>query len=318
MTRIARSLLSAALLALAAAPACTDSGVDSSTQASTSGRAQIAVVVTGDASSSLDLVLTDHASGAVALTQHLTIAADGSVGATVELPEGDYGLELTALAEDGITVTASGMVDVAIAAEATIQLSATLDAEGGGGLETEINNPPTIAGIDIDVIHDLTAGAQALGDATLTASVTDADGDAMTYFWSGLTIQGSVEGSSSISIDNDAVLRARLAGQLDLAAGAHFFLVAQDDAGGAAVAEVTLGSNGTCLLCGTATVEIVAGAGIGIEETGERLEACLEAHVACAASCDAVVVHDGGDTSASAQCNAACGAELADCASDYQ
>ncbi len=314
MTRITRSLLSATLLAFAALPACTDAGTDSTTQASTSGRAQIAVVVTGDASSSLDLVFTDSVTGAVATSQHLDIAADGSVSATVELPEGDYGLELTAIAADGITVTASGSTDVAIAAEATINLSATLDAEGGGGLETDINLPPTIAGIDVHVIHDLSAGVQALGDATLTASVTDGDGDALTFFWSGLTIDGSIEGSGSLAIDNDAVVRAQLAGQLDLNAGAHFVVVAQDDAGGAAVAEVTLGSNGTCLLCGAADVRIVAGAGIGIEDVGERLEACLQAHVACAASCDALVVAEGGDASASAQCNASCGAELADCA----
>ena len=314
MTRITRSLLSAALLALAVVPACTSDGTDTTTQASTSGRAQVAIVVTGDGSSAVDLVVVDHATGSVSLSQHLDLSIDGTAAVTVELPEGDYGLELTALAEDGITVTASGSVDVAIAAEATINLSATLDAAGGGGLETEVNDPPTIGDLRIDVISELSAGLQALGDATLSATVTDADGDAITYFWSGLTIDGSIEGGSSLHIDNDAVVRARLAGQLDLAAGAHFYLVAQDDEGGAAVAEVTLGSDSTCLLCGAADLQIVAGGGVGVEDLGERLEACLEAQVACSASCDALVLAEGGDATVGAQCNVACGAQLADCA----
>ena len=79
-------------------------------------------------------------------------------------------------------------------------------------------------------------------------------------------------------------------------------------------AVVDVGSNATCLLCGSASVEIVAGAGIGIEEVGERLEACVEAHVACSASCAALVVAEQGSAEARAECSAACGASLADCA----
>lgn len=313
MQRSTLSFLSAALLALAAVPACTDSGADS--VALSSGRAQLTVVVTGDTSAALELVATDEASGEVALTQHLDIAADGSVAADVELPEGDYRFELTAVAEDGVTVTAHGTVDVAIAAEATIALSATLDAAGGGGLETEVNTPPALGGLDVSVISDAHLGLSLLGDATLTASVTDAEGDAITYFWSGLTIDGSIQGGSSLTIDNDAMVRAQLAGQLDARVGAEFYVVAQDEAGGAALAQVTIGGNGTCLLCGTAAVEVVAGAGVGvIEDASARLEACLDAHVACAASCDALVVHEDGNTSAGAACNLECGAELAACA----
>ena len=314
MNRITRTLLSTALLALAALPACTGTDTDTTTQASTSGRAQVAIVVTGDTSTSLALVATAHATGTVALTEHLTIAADGSVAATIDLPEGDYSFELTALAEDGITVTASGAVDVLIAAESTIQLSATLDAAGGGGLETEVNNPPEIGSLSVTVINNLTLGLERLGDATLTASVSDLDGGAMTYFWAGLTVDGSIEGGASLAIDNDAVVRARLAGELDLTAGAPFVVVAQDEGGGAAVAEVTIGSNATCLLCGSASVEIVAGAGVGVEEVGEQLEACLEAHVACSASCAALVVAEQGSAEAKVECSAECGASLADCA----
>lgn len=315
MKRSTLSFLSAALLALAA-PACTDPGTDSTTDASTSGRAQLSLVVTGDASATVELVATAAATGEVVLAEHLDIAADGSVSASIELPAGDYAFGLTAYAEDGVTVTAAGTVDVQIAAQATIALSATLDAAGGGSLETEINLPPAIGSVAVNVISDVRLGLQALGDATLTASVSDAEGDAITYFWSGLTIEGSVTGGAALAIDNDAVVRAQLAGHLDAAIGAQFYLVAQDRAGGAALAEITLGSNSTCLLCGSATIEILAGAGVGVvEDTSAQVEACVDAHVACAASCDARAVHDGGETEASAACNLACGAELAACVS---
>jgi hypothetical protein len=316
MKRSTLSFLSAALLALAA-PACTDTATDGSSQSELSGRAELSIVVTGDASASLDLTATATATGEVALSQHLDLAADGSVAATIELPEGDYSFSLSALADDGVTVTAHGDVAVAIAAQATISLSATLDAAAGGGLETEVNLPPAIGDVGISVISDLRAGLDALGDATLTASVSDAEGNAITYFWSGLTIDGSIEGSANgaLTIDNDAMVRAQLDGHLDASLGAQFFVVAQDEAGGAALAEVTIGGNGTCLLCGSSSVAVVAGAGVGVvEDVSERVEACLDAHVACAASCDALVVHEGGNTSAGASCNLACGADLAACA----
>ena len=312
MTRITRSLLSAVLLAFAAVPACTDAGTGSNTAASTSGRVSMQVIVTGDTSSSLDLTATDAATGAVALADHFTIAADGSVAATVELPEGDYSFTLTAYAEDGVTATASGAADVTIAAQTTINFNATLDVEGG--LETVIGNPPAIGTIGVSVISDLHLGLSALGDATLSASVTDADGDGLTFFWSGTGIDGSIAGGSSLSIDNDAMVQARLHGQLDVNVGAQFVLVAQDSHGGAAVAQITIGSNATCLLCGAARVEIVAGADIGIEEVGDQLEACLSAQVACSASCNAAFAAGDGSVEAAASCRAECGADLAACA----
>jgi hypothetical protein len=315
MKRSTLSFLSTALLAFAI-PACTDTSTDTSTQASTSGRAQLTIVVTGDASAAVELVATAHATGEVAISQTLDLAADGSVSASIELPEGEYSFGLSAIAGDG-SVTAEGAVDVSIAAQATIALSATLDAAAGGGLSTEVNNPPAIDEVEVDVISNVSAGLEALGDATIDISATDLDGDAVAFFWSGLTIDGAIEGNAdgSLSIDNDAVVHAQLAGRLDLSLGAEFYVVAQDAGGGVALAEVTLGSNATCLLCGSANVEIVAGAGVGVvEDLAAELEACLDAHVACAASCDALVVHEDGNTSAGAECNLACGAELAACA----
>lgn len=313
MNRFTFSLLSTTLLAFATLPACTDAGTGTSTAATTSGRARITVVVTGDTSASIDVTATDHADGEVAVTQHLTLAADGSAAINLELPEGDYGLQLTALAGDGVTVTASGSVDVAIEAQATIALSATLDVEGGGGLETEVDDPPAIDGLSIDVIGDLSLGLGRLGDATITVDASDLEGDDLTYFWSGLTIDGSIQGGATLAIDNDQMLAARLSGALDLNLGAQFHVVVQDSAGGAAVAEVTIGGNGTCLLCGTSRIEIVAGASVGIEDLADDLEACLDAHVACEASCDALIEADDGDLHAGLACNLACGADLATC-----
>ncbi|HVV85403.1 MAG TPA: hypothetical protein VHE35_20230 [Kofleriaceae bacterium] len=311
------SLFSTSLLALAV-PACTDPGTDSSTAASTSGTARLAIVVTGDASSSLDLVATDSATGDVAVTQHLTLSADGSVAATVQLPEGQYDFSLSALADDGVTVTAHGNVDVLIAAEATINLNATLDAAAGGGLETEVNTPPAIDGVGVNVIDNLALGLDHLGDATIDAQVSDQEGGQITFFWSGLTLDGSVQGGSSLAIDNDAMVQAQLSGALNLDLGAQFFVVAQDEAGGAALAQVTIGGNGTCLLCGSTTVQIDAGANVGVDtgDVSQQLAACLDAHVSCEASCDAAAQTDGNDTQAQASCNLACGAELADCANE--
>lgn len=307
------SLLSAAVLALAA-PACTDPGTDSSTAASTSGQARIAVVVTGDGSSALDLTATDAATGMVATRQHLSLAADGSVAVTLALPEGEYDLGLAAIANDGVTVTAHGNVAVAIAAESTVQLSATLDAAGAGGLETATNQPPQLDHIGVAVIGNLALGLDRLGDATITVAASDAEGGALTFFWSGPTIDGSLQGGTSLAIDNGAIVQARLAGRLDAHVGAQFFVVAQDQAGGAALGQITIGGNATCLLCGTTDVQILAGAGVGIADTSQRLAACVDTHVACEASCDAGFVHDGGDTQVQAGCNLACAAQLADCA----
>ena len=80
---------------LTAAAGCTDAPATASER---QGLARIGAVVTGDSSTTLEVRAIDSASGTIAASQQIALAADGSAATTLALPEGHYQLDLSAIA----------------------------------------------------------------------------------------------------------------------------------------------------------------------------------------------------------------------------
>jgi hypothetical protein len=309
--RTVNPMLFGLLFAIAATPACGTTGAEIDEEAVGSSEARLSLSVQGKQSATLHVTATDDATAEIAIDESIQVEAGSTALLALAIAPSSYTFQVEAFADAGETeLLGSGSAHASLAAgQATeIDLTASVDGStGSAAVQISTNAAPTIEGIDVAVGGggslgvDVGVGADATAEIHVKAS--DAEGHELRFFWSGLGIEGAVEGSSTITISAAAAAEA--------SADASVHVIVQDEAGATTEATISFTAAGECLLCGGSEVQIVS-----TVDASASAKACLEAQAECNASCDADLAANPLGLAAHASCLASCSLSLASCCAE--
>jgi len=276
--RSAHTMLSAFTLVAGALAGCNGAPSGDPTGQS---QARLVVSEAGQDSATLHVTAVDDATAATVVDQTITVEAGSAKVVSLSLEASGYTFAVEVLgAGDAKIGGGSAHVDLQEGVTTQIALAAQIDAGGSAQVQIGADAAPVIQGVS--------ASLQGDGTVQIHVDASDADGGALTFFWSGAGFPSAVQCSSTMSIPQAAVT-----------ASSVVHVVVQDAQGAASSADIALASVG-----GDVQAAMSAGASTA---------SCLDAQAQCNAACGATVVL-GSVTSADASCLAACGLSFAQCA----
>jgi hypothetical protein len=245
-----------------------------------SGEARILLAAQGGEAVTMHVTATNEATGDVVLDRTVEVEAGAAAVLDILLAAAVYTVHVdTSGAAGGI---GSGEARAEIHTDTATEV--TLTAYPGGDVRVGVNGAPRIH--DVRVV----AASGLDGSARITIEASDPEGAALTFFWSGLALDGAVQGSSTLTLSAlDALVHT---------GGADVHVVVQDSAGATTVGRITFAGEGSCLVCGEHYV--ASGNSVGGE-------ACLAERALCDVDCGP------DDVEASLSCLAGCALELAAC-----
>jgi hypothetical protein len=252
----------------------------------------------GTAATSLQVTATDDTSSTVAIDQRVDVAAGATSMLDLGVAPASYTIQVQAFSDTDHTKllgTGSAKADLAADSVTEINLTAnTTGAKGGSVITLGVDAAPRIEKVGVTV-----SGSGATASAAIHVDAQDPDGGELTFFWSGLGIDGSLQGTSTLNVS------AASASTSDGPLMVH--VIVQDSGGATAQADVTFTGGTDCLVCGHADTST------STADMGASAKACLDARSTCTASCDATFSLDPTDLTGQASCLSACGLTLASC-----
>ncbi|MFT3774261.1 MAG: hypothetical protein QM820_53545 [Minicystis sp.] len=258
-----------------------------------SSQARLVMAVQGTGSASLHVTASDQASAEVVIDRVVTVKAGEATVIDLDVAPSSYAFHVDVMGGASGAHLGDGSAEAVIAGGATteIRMTAIVADSGGDGsakVQVGVDTAPQIQGIAVE------ADGSAGGDAKIHVDAVDADGDALTFFWSGAGLEGAVQGSATLSVS---------AAALASASAPVIHVVVQDKLGATTAADITLVPSGSGF---QGSIDASGGAGAAIA-------ACLEGQAACTAACDASFGVDLGAVTGHASCIADCGLSLASC-----
>ena len=288
-----------------------------------SSASALAVAVAGQGSGSAHLRVTaiSDISGQAEAVEHLAVQGGSTAQVVFELTPASYTLALATFADAAEQVRiGEGKASAQVSANATAVVNLKVDVDrpagGGGTITVDAHAAPVIAGIAVKgggaagldgAIH-LDGSGNASGKLEGSAEVTvriDAraeGGGSLHFFWSGAGLQGSLEGSSSLTVSAQATAMLGVTTRV-------IHVVVQDDYGAAAALRIELDSTA---LGGFTSFHASNQAAAGADT---KVSACLNAHASCVVACSAAASANNSSAEARLSCLAGCGVELAGCES---
>jgi hypothetical protein len=191
--------------------------------------------------------------------------------------------------------TSSAKADLTNGTTTQIALAAQAATKGGpaSSVQIGVDMAPQITGVEVQ--------ASGAPDTSATTSVTidasDPNGDSLTFFWSGVTLEGTVQGTSTMSFSTAAIQAAAAS------TAPVLHVVAEDASGTSTAADVTL----------TVAGAAVQGAMVTSSDSGAALQACLDTQAQCNAACAPGLALGAANVTVNATCLASCSASLASC-----
>ena len=257
------------------------------------------------------MTATDDATAEIAIDESIEVEAGSTALLALAIAPASYTFQVEAFADaDATEPLGHGSAHASLVAGQATQITLTTLVDGANGsaaVQINTNAAPTIEGIDVSVSGGSTLGVDVGLGADATAQIhvkaSDAEGGKLRFFWSGLGIEGAVEGSATMSLSAAAVVEA--------AGRPNVHVIVQDEAGATTEATIAFTAAGECLLCGGAEASVLS-----TVDASASVEACLEGHAQCNASCDATLSADPTGLTAHASCIAACSLSLASCCAD--
>jgi len=298
MQNIQHTLL-AFTIASAALAGCNKSGGE----AVGTGQARITVAAVGSGSTELRVTAVDDATSDVAIERTIDLLAGSNAVLDYSLLPASYTLHVDVLGDDHASVVASRAAHVALGAGETIEVRLTtdLDAKNDGAIAIDFIATPRIDNVEVQITK---LGAPDLLGATATATIhvdaVDSGGGPLKYFWSGLGIDGAVQGDSTLTL-NSTTLAAH-------PGAPKVYVVVQNDAGATATAQVVFSPQNSCVLCGDYHVNLNKQGAQAVEA-----QACIDARASCTATCSVTSAAHPDDLDALGQCVSGCALSLAKC-----
>ena len=302
--------------------ACDSPGTGASTGATTSALA-VAVAGQGSGSAHLRLTAISSISGRAEAVEHLAVQGGGTAQVVFDLPPASYTLEAETFAdaEEQVRI-GEGKASAQVSANATAVVNLKVDVErpgnggGGGTITVDAHAAPVIAGLSVqgNGAGSLGSTVQLGGDGnasgklegssevTLQIDAHAEGGGNLHFFWSGAGLQGSLEGSASLTVSAQASAMLGVTTRV-------IYVAVQDDNGAAAALRIELDST---LLGGFTSIHASTQAAGGADA---KISACLSAHASCVVACTAAAAADKDSIEARLSCLAGCGVELSSCES---
>jgi hypothetical protein len=224
--------------------------------------ASVALTADGAGAEAADVQASDDASR-VALHRVFVVPADGTA-MKFTLPPGEWLLRVELFSDAArLRSLGAGTVRVVVRAGVGTEIRAQLHTDAGvDKVDLVADHVPVIERVDVAFGAPPPGGVLAARNAAIHVTASDLDGDGLRFFWSGLGLDGVVEGGPDFTI---------LAAQAKLGPPI-VFIVVRDPAGATAIAKVAFVPVRDCLLCGDYQVSILG---------DPDRDACLEAHVNC-------------------------------------
>jgi hypothetical protein len=263
-----------------------------------SGKARLVLTSQGASPATLHVTATDDATGSLVIDRTIALNAGTSSVLDVPLDAAAYTLHVDAARHVAGAVTREGTdAHADVLADQTKEIRFT--ARDDGSVSVIVDGAPTIHGIDVKPATDGTSTG-AVDPAVITVDASDPEGGNLRFFWSGLGIDGAMEGLSSLSLSSLTAPTFR--------SEQVVHLVVQDSAGATTVAGIAFLRSPTCLVCGTSVVQLGAPAG-----DGDLASACLDVRAQCNAACDDAWPIDPMKGAGDVACLKSCGLVLASC-----
>lgn len=248
----------------------------------------------GSGTTTLHVTATDDATSAVVIDKTIEVTGSEATVVDVSAPPSTYTFTV-ALVAGAVTVsTSSAQAHLMNGTTTQIALAAQAATMGGAASTVQIgvDVAPQITGVDVQATGSGTAAM-----TSITVNATDVNSDALTFFWSGATLSGAVQGTSTMSLSTAAIMAAAST------TAPVLHVVVQDASGASAAANVALTVAGTS----------VQGAIMTSTDGGAALQACLDTQAKCNAACAPGVALGATGVSVSATCLASCSTSLASC-----
>lgn len=249
-----------------------------------SSQARFVVMTQESGAASLQITATLDETAEVAFDRAIEATAGEPAIFDIALAPGTYTIHVHVFA-DGSHAKLLGSSDAHAELVAGGVTDINLHAHAKGGVSIAVDQAPQIEGVAVTATAD--------GGAQIHVDATDAEGQPLTFYWSGLGVDGAVVGSSTLTVSAAALAEA---------SGPPIVRVVVQDSGGAtAVAQVVITPEGG---------QVAAGASAGESASAQ---ACADARAACSAQCSATLVADPLGLATDASCQAACAISLATC-----
>jgi hypothetical protein len=213
----------------------------------------------------------------------------------LDMPTAGYTFQVDAFADAEQTIaigTSSTDADVESGHMTEISLVINTEVKGSGSINLTKNEAPMID--DLSVKLNTSVGIA----AEIHVAASDSDSKNLHYFWTGFGIDGTIEGTSTLTISSQAAASDK---------GDHkVTVIVQDELGASAHASIDVGaSSGTVNGTGTGTST----------DDSASIQLCLELHAGCTASCKLSAATSLNGAAALVSCLAECGLDLATCES---
>jgi hypothetical protein len=271
---------------------------------------RMSLTAQGSAEASAKVHVISKLTAKEVFTKSVQIEGGTTAFLQLALDSADYTFTVDAFADIEQTISlGSSSTDCSVKDGHMSEISLVINTEvkGSAGISINSNEAPLIDDVSVKLNTSVDVAA------SIHVAASDSDGKSLHYFWTGFGIDGTIEGSATLTISVDAALAAVAKG------GDHkIIVIVQDELGASAHASIDVSLDlGAHVGAGADT------GGDGNTDTGAgscdqasldvELSLCLDVHAGCKASCNLEAAASLHGAAVLVDCLLQCGVELATC-----
>jgi len=271
-------------------------GCSSTSGDAATGSSQARVIASsqGSGTTTMHVTGTDNATSLVTIDKTIEVTSGDITVVDLSMPPSTYTFKVDLLSGTTTLGTSSAQASLTDGVTTQIALAAQASAMGdvASMVQIGVDVAPQITGVAVQASTTTAAGM-----TQIQVTVSDPNADALSFYWSGATLDGAIHGTDTMTISTAAITAAAATGTPTL------HVVVQDANGGATAASIALSvaSSG------------VEGSIATSSDGGAALQACLDTAAQCSAGCAPGVALGTTGVTIDATCLASCSTTLVSC-----
>jgi hypothetical protein len=277
---------------------------DPTTVETSAKNVSMSLTAQGESDASVKLHVFVKATHEEIFQQSFQVKGGSTTFLQLDVPASEYTFQVDAFADvEQTTSIGTSSSDASVDTEHMTEISLVINTEikGSGGIQISSNEAPTIGDFSAKTNVSVDIAAEIHVDAS------DSDSKSLHYFWTGFGIDGTIEGSSTLTI-------SAAAAAADKGGDHHVTVIVQDELGASAHASLNVSLDLTASGdTGADTGSDGNTDGNASTDDSAAIQLCLEVHAGCTASCKLDASTSLSGAALLVTCMAQCGIELATC-----